>query len=488
MIHGAVDADKILAYRFNREDLVFYLKNFGPMAIINFVIMPVLFLVMAISRGYSVMKIVLLEAGCLMVTVLIYACCMVYMYSVSSGIRKKYKAMIERYGEAALRQELNANDNMVFMLHPDKYETYIIITQNFFIVSREFIMRLDEIASISVDMSSARGDTTRAFDPKRSSPRELTRFVKDIHIVTKRGTKIKQRVALDNDELQLFAREVQRVFRRELPRMTRFYYSYIGSIGGGTYHYELTGNTLRIEEMEHSDYGELEGTVSDAFAKGINDLISEHNLMSWNGFDGVDSEVLDGDGFSLTIELEDGSKITAHGSNSYPPGYRDFKKDIDSFMRPERDRIFETKRQELIAQGVTGDPTDVMIDFIQKGRSGSDKYEIFITKPGVGDNNVDVRVKSVSGEIWPVGEHKYYTQRETSEFLHDIGKIVSELNIITWRDFDKAAEDYNNEEWFQLAIGYGDGSIRAMGTVHPADYDEFRSRVLTTTRAFCEGG
>lgn len=50
----------------------------------------------------------------------------------------------------------------------------------------------------------------------------------------------------------------------------------------------------------------------------------ELGVEAWDGFDETDQNVLDGDGFWLEIELEDGGTVSAHGTNAYPPNYHEF--------------------------------------------------------------------------------------------------------------------------------------------------------------------
>ena len=47
-----------------------------------------------------------------------------------------------------------------------------------------------------------------------------------------------------------------------------------------------------------------------------------------------------------------------------------------------------------------------------------------------------------------------------------------------WYGWEKAAEDYNNEEWFQVNFSYEGGDINAHGTLHPANYDAFREELI----------
>ena len=56
-------------------------------------------------------------------------------------------------------------------------------------------------------------------------------------------------------------------------------------------------------------------------------------VPSWNGFSKSDPNVLDGESFSLDIELSDGRKIYAHGCNAYPKNYHEFMELIDEAVR-----------------------------------------------------------------------------------------------------------------------------------------------------------
>ena len=49
-------------------------------------------------------------------------------------------------------------------------------------------------------------------------------------------------------------------------------------------------------------------------------LLADFSL--WDGFHRTNSDVLDGDSFSLTLRFADGTEIAASGSNAYPEGYQ----------------------------------------------------------------------------------------------------------------------------------------------------------------------
>ena len=47
-------------------------------------------------------------------------------------------------------------------------------------------------------------------------------------------------------------------------------------------------------------------------------------IASWDGFSGSNPHVLDGTMFSFEAEMQDGSRLSAHGSNAYPNNYGAF--------------------------------------------------------------------------------------------------------------------------------------------------------------------
>ena len=73
-------------------------------------------------------------------------------------------------------------------------------------------------------------------------------------------------------------------------------------------------------------YKKVEGDkdMYDKFAK----LAAECGVKEWNGFDGVDMEVLDGESIMIDGVLSDGTSIYAYGSNAYPAGYHEFVEEI----------------------------------------------------------------------------------------------------------------------------------------------------------------
>lgn len=65
-------------------------------------------------------------------------------------------------------------------------------------------------------------------------------------------------------------------------------------------------------------------------------IIGEYDLYSWDGFHGDNPGVLDGEMFSLTFTLRDGTSIEATGDNSFPANYHvataEIKKLLDTAL------------------------------------------------------------------------------------------------------------------------------------------------------------
>ncbi len=270
-----------------------------------------------------------------------------------------------------------------------------------------------------------------------------------------------------------------------------FYYAYHGSIGGDSYSYSVTTEDgkhfLVYESMLYPDYGELTKEVDEAFLDQLTQLYKDCHLAAWDGFDKTNEYVLDGDGFSLSITFRDGQSLSAHGSNSTPKGYNEFREKIEALFSPLKKEMLEAKRQEKIEEGISGNLDFMMVNFLQKGSSGSDQYEIFITKPGVRETNFDVRISSYSGELLPEGTYQYYEAVEEDKIdFAQVQALIEKYDLITWYNYDETDEDYANKEWFQMSFGFDDGkTLNAMGTKHPEHYEEFRKEFLELIIQMC---
>lgn len=264
-----------------------------------------------------------------------------------------------------------------------------------------------------------------------------------------------------------------------------FSFSYDGTIGGDNYRYgvekEADGRIIfTYESMEYPDYGEMKREVEQAVLDRLDAIYRENDVCRWEGYSKYNPNVSDGDGFSLRFAFADGNSMYAHGSNCYPDGYQAFFSAMRSVCDPIASELLEDKRQEMIERGFDGTVDSLMAFFRQNGASGADSYEFILSKEGVRNANYDVRIHSESGEFLPVGDYRVY-RAVPDEYIDFDGvqALVDKYSLIEWYNYDKAAEDYNNSEWFQIEFGFTGGSrLSAMGTEPPAHYAEFRHDFL----------
>jgi hypothetical protein len=254
-----------------------------------------------------------------------------------------------------------------------------------------------------------------------------------------------------------------------------------------SYTVENTGEgiVLSYESLYKEAYGTLTRQCTQELLDSLNTLYKSYRLAEWDGYDKVSKNVLDGDSFTLKIKFNDGESLYAHGYASTPDRYGDFFSDMRGLLDPIRDEALEEKRQEIIAGGIKGTLDLFSLNIIQHGTSGKDEYRIIIRNDSIAEKNFDVTIKSVSGEYFEKGETKYYLHIPNEELgLDELRKIVDDLSVIEWYDYEKSAEDYNNAEWFQLGLGFDSGMyISALGTEHPERYEEFRALVLSWLRS-----
>ena len=208
MVLGSVDPAKVLAYKFDREDLVFYLRNFGPHFLFS-LIFPFAVTALCYAKGYKPLFVVLVFFGTVLFFMGIFVIAMIYMWCISSGTRKSFKEQINKYGYDNLARELSAPDNRIFMLHPDKYETYVVITETYLIFSRSNIIRRDEVLNIFYDYNNPKGDTKREFNPKSTRTQETVRFIRMLTVSLKNGTNKSIPVALTDGECPVFEKTLK---------------------------------------------------------------------------------------------------------------------------------------------------------------------------------------------------------------------------------------------------------------------------------------
>ncbi|MBR5289079.1 MAG: hypothetical protein IKU34_10915 [Clostridia bacterium] len=71
---------------------------------------------------------------------------------------------------------------------------------------------------------------------------------------------------------------------------------------------------------------------SAQMGKNIADILREHDVLSWDGFSGHDPLIDDGESFTLTIAFDDGTTISARGTNRRPKGMGQAMREIENLF------------------------------------------------------------------------------------------------------------------------------------------------------------
>ena len=198
-----VDPKDVLENRFTSEDVKFYLCNLGP-AVFFLVLVSALAVVMSFTGGRNVGRGVLL----ILMTVLLLIGCASRLISIRVKSNKRLKESVDKFGRDILEMDLRNPNNEVYMLHPDKYETYVIVSSRYLYFAKESVFALDDIKEAYIDLNDMAGQNKagsgnqRPYDHNNKSARETTRFCKPAYITTMDGQKKRCLVALEEDQMR----------------------------------------------------------------------------------------------------------------------------------------------------------------------------------------------------------------------------------------------------------------------------------------------
>ena len=76
----------------------------------------------------------------------------------------------------------------------------------------------------------------------------------------------------------------------------------------------------------------VEKTIDAKYLDELAGIISKNDVAKWDGFDESEDGVLDGSGFTLKIEYDDGETIDVHGYMKYPDDYEKVEDALDEFL------------------------------------------------------------------------------------------------------------------------------------------------------------
>ena len=118
--------------------------------------------------------------------------------------------------------------------------------------------------------------------------------------------------------------------------ITYFYFGYsTGNMKDAYVRYELTLEdevyTARVKPNGVPDEQAAVVKVEKSFAGELGALMERYGVDQWNGFDKSDTQVLDGNSFSLTVYRGE-EKISARGYMKWPKNYGDFKAAVNKLF------------------------------------------------------------------------------------------------------------------------------------------------------------
>jgi len=124
----------------------------------------------------------------------------------------------------------------------------------------------------------------------------------------------------------------QRIIKSDSPlKELTFSYNIGNSSESYKYYHLFKKENIWYVEFENSYYQDPKPPkyeVDDNFVKKIETILQKYEVYKWNGFDRVAKDILDGNGFQLSIHLEDDTYISAHGYHIWPNNYEEVRSSL----------------------------------------------------------------------------------------------------------------------------------------------------------------
>lgn len=134
----------------------------------------------------------------------------------------------------------------------------------------------------------------------------------------------------------------------QISTVESFHYSYRGGMeadSNDVYDIELIDGEYRakIKPSGVSDEDALEISIEELDVRALEEIMCTYNVGSWDGFDKSNSFVMDGNSFTLKVDMDGGRSINAHGYANFPNDFYKFSDEIDRvFMRIYNDNYSDT--------------------------------------------------------------------------------------------------------------------------------------------------
>ncbi len=117
-------------------------------------------------------------------------------------------------------------------------------------------------------------------------------------------------------------------------KFMHFYYS-TGTAMNDSVSYDLTCNegcNINIKPSGIPNEKMLKTSLDDKTVKDIAKILEDNNVVEWDGFNKFDKYVLDGNGFSFSLENKNGEKVSADGYMKWPKNYTTVKSKLDKIF------------------------------------------------------------------------------------------------------------------------------------------------------------
>jgi hypothetical protein len=87
--------------------------------------------------------------------------------------------------------------------------------------------------------------------------------------------------------------------------------------------------------VPEEDFKKVE--VNEEVVKELESILNKYEVYKWDGFNKSNKNVLDGDDFHFSVNLKDGTSISASGYMSWPKNYREVSDEISTLFN----KLFE---------------------------------------------------------------------------------------------------------------------------------------------------
>lgn len=293
--------------------------------------------------------------------------------------------------------------------------------------------------------------------------------------------KVSQDKSGEEQNSEIKKTETQPVINTEGAKITKFHYRYDGSIAGLNYAYTLQKKSDNyLFTYENPLNPRLDGRqkeVDNEIIDKLHRLYDKYEIAEWNGFDKTGNMVVDGDSFSLEILFDNEEKLRAGGANASPKGYYDFRKDLDEVFKPIVDEFRELEKKEAIEKGVKGELEYVIINFYEKADTKPYSYRFALNRAFETNYNFSIEIISKGGEFFEEGEYRYYANLpEEAINFKGIQDLFEKYGLIKWYGYDGLSDE--PKEAFDMYFSFEEGSVSAMGTGEPENYQAFRKEFL----------